>query len=401
MSDESTPRKETRPVRKKRKRPSRRVAFVIGVALLCGLAWRGVPMYRYALTHESTDNAFIESHVVPLSPRVAGHVDRVLVEDNQLVHAGELLVEIDPRNFQAALDAALAAERAARAEVNEAEAQAEAAESQLEYAQADLASQQATLAQVRADMSQARAEHARDTVDLERIRSIAESGAVSRQTLDHSVTAEAISQARLKSAGRLVETHGARIQQARSAIDAARDALREARARVDVKQADLHQAMAETEQARLNLSYTSISAPCDGRVTKKSVEAGAYVQVGQGLMSVVGSEVWVVANFKETQISRMRPGQSVDIEVDAYPDRVFHGRVDSLQHGTGSRFSLLPPENSSGNFIKVVQRVPVKIVFDPQDLDGVLLTPGMSTVPEVDVAEAETPGVPVAAATRP
>jgi membrane fusion protein (multidrug efflux system) len=285
--------------------------------------------------------------------------------------------------------------------VNEAEAQAEAAESQLEYAQADLASQQATLAQVRADMSQARAEHARDTVDLERIRSIAESGAVSRQTLDHSVTAEAISQARLKSAGRLVETHGARIQQARSAIDAARDALREARARVDVKQADLHQAMAETEQARLNLSYTSISAPCDGRVTKKSVETGAYVQVGQGLMSVVNSEVWVVANFKETQISRMRPGQSVDIEVDAYPDRVFHGRVDSLQHGTGSRFSLLPPENSSGNFIKVVQRVPVKIVFDPQDLDGVLLTPGMSTVPEVDVAEAETPGVPVAAATRP
>jgi membrane fusion protein (multidrug efflux system) len=401
MSEESTPGKETCPVSKKRKRPSRRMAFVIGVALLCGLAWRGVPMYRYALTHESTDNAFIESHVVPLSPRVAGHVDKVLVEDNQLVHAGELLVEIDPRNFQAALDAALAAERAARAEVNEAEAQAEAAESQLEYAQADLASQQASLAQVRADMSQARAEHARDTVDLERIRSIAESGAVSRQTLDHSVAAEAISQAKLKSAGRLVETHGARILQARSAIDAAHDALREAQARVEVKQADLHQAMAETEQARLNLSYTSISAPCDGRVTKKSVETGAYVQVGQGLMSVVNSEVWVVANFKETQISRMRPGQPVDIEVDAYPGRVFHGRVDSLQHGTGSRFSLLPPENSSGNFIKVVQRVPVKIVFDQRDLDGVLLTPGMSTVPEVDVAAAETPGVPVAAATRP
>jgi membrane fusion protein (multidrug efflux system) len=159
--------------------------------------------------------------------------------------------------------------------------------------------------------------------------------------------------------------------------------------------------MAETEQARLNLSYTSISAPCDGRVTKKSVETGAYVQVGQGLMSVVNSEVWVVANFKETQISRMRPGQPVDIEVDAYPGRVFHGRVDSLQHGTGSRFSLLPPENSSGNFIKVVQRVPVKIVFDQRDVDGVLLTPGMSTVPEVDVAAAETPGVPVAAATRP
>jgi membrane fusion protein (multidrug efflux system) len=118
-------------------------------------------------------------------------------------------------------------------------------------------------------------------------------------------------------------------------------------------------------------------------------------------MSVVNSEVWVVANFKETQISRMRPGQPVDIEVDAYPGRVFHGRVDSLQHGTGSRFSLLPPENSSGNFIKVVQRVPVKIVFDQRDLDGVLLTPGMSTVPEVDVAAAETPGVPVAAATRP
>jgi len=401
MSNESTSQEQTRTARAKRKRPSRRAAAVLGLACLCGLAWWGVPVYRHSLSHESTDDAFIESHVVPLSPRVAGHVDKVLVTDNEQVHAGQLLVEIDPRNFQAALDAALAAERAARAAVIEAEAQAAAAESQLEYAQADLASQQASLAQVRADMSQAKAEHARDRVDLERIRSIAESGAVSRQTLDHTVTAEAISQAKLKSADRLVDTHGAKIQQARSGIDSARGALREAQARVEVRRADLQQAMAETEQARLDLSYTSITAPCDGRVTKKSVEPGAYVQMGQGLMSVVGAEVWVVANFKETQISRMRPGQPVDITVDAYPGRVFHGRVDSLQHGTGSRFSLLPPENSSGNFIKVVQRVPVKISLDRQEQDGVLLTPGMSTVPEVDVAAAESPAVPVADAARP
>ena len=365
------------------KRRKTMIAGAVAVVLILALA---TPFYLHAVSHESTDDAFIEAHVTTMSPRVAGHVSRVLVEENQMVKAGQVLVELDPRDFQAELDAAMAHTQSARAAVAEAQALASAAQNDLEQVQADLTSQHSGLAQVKAGVAEAKADYAQNEDDLGRIKRIVEAGAVSRQAYDHAKATEAISRAKLNSARRTVDTHSAKILQAQAAVRVAEDKLRQAFAQIDVRAADLRQAEAEEEQARLNLSYTRITAPRDGYVTKKALEPGSYVQVGQKIFSIVGSDVWVVANFKETQISGMRKGQPVDIEVDAYPGVTFAGHMDSIQRGTGSRFSLLPPENATGNYIKVVQRIPVKITLDADTRNGYLLAPGMSVTPSVDIA---------------
>ncbi|WP_022663403.1 HlyD family secretion protein [Paucidesulfovibrio longus] len=367
----------------------RRSRIILGMGITALLLALALPFYLHAISHESTDDAFVEAHVVSMSPRVAGHVARVLVEDNQLVKEGDLLAELDPRDFQVALEAARARLRSAQAAVTEAQAKASAAQNVLAQKEAGLSSQHAGLAQVQAEVAEVRAGYERDENDLDRMRKIVEAGAVSRQEFDHVKAQEAMTRAKLNSAKRQVDTHSAEIRQARATVAAAEDELRQAYAQVDIRTAELHEAEAEVEQAELNLSYTRITAPCAGHVTKKAVEPGTYVQVGQKLFSIVSPDVWVVANFKETQLADIASGQPVDIEVDAYPDVTFHGHVDSIQRGTGSRFTLLPPENATGNFIKVVQRIPVKIVLDASEADkNYVLAPGMSVMPSVDISEA-------------
>jgi len=250
---------------------------------------------------ESTDDAFIEAHVVPVSAKISGHVARVLTDDNLNVKAGDVLVEIDPRDFQTRVDQARAKAAADRAEA----------------------------AKTQADLARAKALFAKDEA--------------SRQDLDH------------------------------------------AQAAADAAAADLAESEAALRQTELDLSYTKITAPEDGRVTRKSVEAGAYVQVGQAMLALVPHESWVVANFKETQLTKMRPGQPAEVVVDAYPDQKLRGHVDSIQDGTGARFSLLPAENATGNYVKVVQRVPVKIVLDEALSGGRLLAPGMSVEATVNL----------------
>lgn len=366
---------------------SRKAMTLMAVAGTLLMMAGAIPFYLHAVSHESTDDAFLEAHVISISPRVAGHVAKVLVDDNQQVEKGELLAELDSRDYVVALQMAEARLQSARAEVTEAQAQASAATNILVQKEAELFSKHAGLAQVKAEMAEIRAGHDRDQQDLGRMKRIVQAGAVSRQEYDHAKTQEAMARAKLDSAKRLIDTHSAKIMQARAAIDTARDQLQEARAKVDAKTAELNEAEAAVERARLNLSYTRVIAPCNGHVAKKAVEEGAYVQVGQKLFSIVEPGIWVVANFKETQISRMQPGQPVEIEVDSYPDRIFRGHVDSIQRGTGSRFSLLPPENASGNFIKVVQRVPVKIVLDDPDIaKKYVMAPGMSVIPSVDIS---------------
>jgi membrane fusion protein (multidrug efflux system) len=322
-----------------------------------------------------------------MSPRVAGHVDEVPVHDNQRVEKGDLLVRVDPRPFQVALDVAKARLQSADAAMQEAEAEVDAARSLVMQRNAALSSNRSELDQVRAGVDEYTAGHNRDENDFKRMNEMVEAGAVSRQEYDHARAQAAVSKAKLLSARKKIDTQSAQIRQAVASAQAAQDELLQARAVVEKRRAEASEAEAQVRQAELDLSYTRITAPCAGYVTKKSVEPGAYVQVGQQLLAVVGSDVWVVANFKETQISGMKPGQPVDIEVDAYPDVVFRGRVDSIQRGTGSRFTLLPPENATGNFIKVVQRVPVKIVLDRQNGSaGYLLAPGMSVIPDVNLA---------------
>jgi membrane fusion protein (multidrug efflux system) len=372
---------------KRKNLKSRKTLLILGPIALVLIVALGYPLYVRIMTHESTDDAFVEAHVVSMSPRVAGHVDEVPVHDNQRVEKGDLLVRVDPRPFQVALDVAKARLQSADAAMQEAEAEVDAARSLVIQRNAALSSNRSELDQVRAGVDEYTAGHNRDENDFKRMNEMVEAGAVSRQEYDHARAQAAVSKAKLLSARKKIDTQSAQIRQAVASAQAAQDELLQARAVVEKRRAEASEAEAQVRQAELDLSYTRITAPCAGYVTKKAVEPGAYVQVGQQLLAVVGNDVWVVANFKETQISGMKPGQPVDIEVDAYPDVVFRGRVDSIQRGTGSRFTLLPPENATGNFIKVVQRVPVKIVLDRQNGSaGYLLAPGMSVIPDVNLA---------------
>jgi membrane fusion protein (multidrug efflux system) len=378
---------------------------LIAVALLLVLIV-GVPYIHNAWTHESTDDAFIEAHVVAISPKVASYVARVHIDDNVHVKRGDLLAELDPRDFEARLAQARANLAAAIARhhgaainvrvvgttsgagVQQAEAGVRTAERQVDGARS-------RLEQARAQVAAAQAEQVRAREDVSRYERLLQGGAVSRQQRDNAEAATQTADANLDAARRAEQAAADAVRQAEGELGEARARLESApaapdqvalsRAQVDQAEAAIAQLQAAVQQAELNLSYTKIYAPEAGRITRKSVEPGAYVQVGQTLFSIVPDQVWVVANFKETQLRYMRPGQPATIRVDAYPDKVLKGHVDSIQAGAGARFSLLPPENATGNYVKVVQRVPVKIVIDePPDPDRVL-GPGMSVVPEVRV----------------
>jgi membrane fusion protein (multidrug efflux system) len=339
-----------------RKRGHRRKVLIAAVAALILLA-AAVFYYHVCIApYESTDDAFVDGYVTLISPRVPGQVTRLLVTDNQEVKKDDVLVEIDPRDYEASLA--------------QAKADLAAAQSQSDQSQAQVKVSEARVAQAQAAVTAAEAEARRATDDLKRYESV-ESKAVSESAID-------LAQAQARSAN-------ANLEAARSQTNAAEAEVALSEAGVETATAAVQQAEAKLQQAGLNLSYTKIIAPLDGRITARTVQPGNYVQPGQALLALVPKDVWVVANFKETQLTYMKPGQPVELSVDAYPNRKFKGRVDSLQAGTGARFSLLPPENAVGNYVKVVQRIPVKIVFDevmPTNLD---IAPGMSVEPTVKV----------------
>jgi membrane fusion protein (multidrug efflux system) len=326
-----------------------------GAALLVALA-AGVYYLRFVAPFQSSDDAFIEGNVIPIAPKVPGYVDQLLIRDNQEVKKGDVLLEIDSRDYETS--------------VAQARADLDAARSQLNQSQAQVNVSKAKVAQAQASVVAAGAESQRAADDLKRYESV-DSTAVSRSSFD-----AAQSQAR---------TASANLDAARSQADAAEADVALSEAGVETASAAVQQAEAKLRQAELNLSYTKVTAPEDGRVTRRAVEQGAYIQPGQSLMAIVPRHYWVITNFKETQLTHMRVGQPVEIKVDAYPQHKFKGHVDSIQSGSGARFSLFPPENATGNYIKVVQRVPVKIVFDDDPDTQLALGPGMSVDPKVRV----------------
>jgi len=283
-----------------------------------------------AMSRESTDDAFITGHIISVSARVDGHVQKVDISDNQQVKKGDLLAKIDPRDYQVRLD----------------------------LAQAALSAAEATVTQSQAQANTASVETGRAEKDYKRYRQLFDANAgITQQQLDNASAAARSAQSQRESAD----------------------------SQVAIARAKAAEAKAAAEQAQLNLSYTNIRAPQSGKIAKKSIEAGEFIRTGQPVLNIVTPDVWVVANFKETQLKHMKPGQQVTIKVDAYSGKTFKGHVDSIQSGTGSIFSLLPPENATGNYIKVVQRVPVKIVFDEDPNDVNMLSPGMSVMPVVKV----------------
>ena len=335
---------------------SRRLLLLgmVGAAALAG----GAVWYFLNAGYETTDDATIEAHVVEVSPKVSAHVKAVHFDDNYQVKRGDLLVELDPRDFDVSLASAQANLASAQSKLTQAEAQQNVAKAGLGQARADLISAQATN-----DNAQA---------DLKRNEQLFQTHVIDRREYDASVAQSKSDVANVESSAKKVASQEAQVQLTAAQYAAA--------------SADERQAEAQLRQAQLQLSYTRIYAPFAGRVTKKSVEPGNYVQPGQTLFSLVPPDVWVIANFKETQLKNMKVGQSVSVRVDAVPDHDFKAHVDSFQGGTGGRFTLLPPENATGNFVKVVQRVPVKIVFDEPVSRLERLWAGESVEPRVNVA---------------
>jgi membrane fusion protein (multidrug efflux system) len=329
------------------------VLALAGTALVIG----GVLWWLEARRWETTDDAFIDVHVVHVAPQVAGRVVRVLVGDNERVQAGQELLDIDPATFQAKLDQTAATQQSAAGSLAQAKAQQAAAV--------------ANEAEADAQVGVAKADAVNAANQLGRDQPLAARGVVSHQQLDNDIAAARRTAATLVAAQKKLAATAAQVAVAQSQVATA--------------ESNLASAAAQTRQAQLDLSYTRLFASDAGYIANKSVAPGDYVQVGQNLMALVPVEVWVTANFKETQLARMRVGDSVEISVDAYPGKTFRGHVESFQAGSGPAFSLLPPENATGNYVKVVQRVPVKIVFDsPPDLNFPL-GPGMSVEPSVKV----------------
>ncbi len=382
------------PSPRRKLRPRRRVILI---AVVLALATAGAVYWFIHRNAETTDDAFIDGDTVPLSPRIAGTVARIHFGDNQLVKKGDLLVEIDPADYQAELEAVQAALAEAEAKQRMAETDVDLTRASttagIAQAESAVAAARAALAEAEARAAADRAEADRAKADLPRYEAAARQGASSRQQLDQAAATARTSEAKLRAAEESVSAAQAKIAEAQAQLEQAKTApaqiaVKEAQARAAA--ANVSAARARVDQAQLNISYTRIVAPGDGHITKRSVNAGDVVQRNETLGLLVLDGRWITANFKETQLTRMRPGQPVDISIDAYPDATLHGRIDSIQRGTGARFSLLPPENATGNYVKIVQRVPVKIVFAEPPASGMVLGLGMSVIPSVDVSAADT-----------
>ena len=385
---------EERPAAKKqagpgffRERPRAGWALAgVALAVLTGVAL----MWNYYAARESTDDAQIDGRLAPVSSRVSGTVNRVLVDDNQFVEAGALLAELDPRDYEIAL-------QRARADLADAEANAAAASvnvpltsttssSQLNAATAALNAAQKEVETARARVLEAQANSTRADADLKRMEQLVQKDEISRQQYDAAVAAATAARATLDAATSAVSSAESHVVQAEAQAAAAGtvpEQIKLIRSRAGAAFAQVERARAMLAQAQLNLEYTKVKAQVAGIVSKRSVEPGQVVQAGQPLCAIVNLEdIYVTANFKETQLRYMRPGQKAKIHVDAY-GRNYSGTVDSIGGATGARFSLLPPENATGNYVKVVQRIPVRIRIDKgQDADHIL-RPGMSVVPTV------------------
>ncbi len=406
---------EERGHRPRLDRRTKRWVYLIACAILIVSIW---VVWRYYSVRESTDDAQIDGHISPVSARVGGTIIAVNVIDNQFVDAGTVLVQLDPRDYQVALaqeeanlsgatansDAAMTGvpveSVTTESRVNTTEASLRQAEDGVSAASKEVDTARARSQSAQARMREAEANYAQALKDLERYKKLIGKDEISQQQYDTAATNAEASRAVRDSARagadeaeKEVEAAEARLSQSRNSVTAARAAnqaahtapqqMRITRAQANSAVAKVQQARAAVDEARLHLEYTTVKAPLAGWVTNKTVQLGQVVQEGQGLLAIVPlTDIWVTANYKETQLREIRPGMRAEIYVDAL-GRSFRGHVDSIAAATGERFSLLPPENASGNFVKVVQRVPVKILFEPGQDPQHLLRIGLSVEPTI------------------
>lgn len=447
---EQQPEVETeKKAEKKRKKPIGLILAGLGVGAIAAGGF-GYNYWQYASAHESTDNATVVGNIHQVASRIPGTVSQVLVNDNQLVQPGQLLVKLDPQDYQSKVQQAQAALQTARSQaqaaqanillasqtssgkttqaqgdvssavaaISTAQAAVKEAQAGIPAAQAEVQLAQAGIPAAQAQVAQANANLAKAQTDYNRYNSLFKEGAIARQQLDTAKAAYDVAVAQKNAAVQGVEQAQARLAAARVGVAKAQSQLAQAQEGVTSAQAKLAaskgglqqatatgqdtavkqsqyeaakaaiaQAEASLKDAQLQLSYTNITAPSTGRVGRKNVEVGNRVQVGTPLMAIVDNNYWVVANFKETQLNKMQPGQPVEIKLDAFPNHQFTGRVDSISPASGAQFALLPPDNATGNFTKIVQRIPVKVILDQKSIQGYdsRITPGMSAEVTVEV----------------
>lgn len=395
------PEREYRRTVSRLENPKLRLALLVGVPILLVA---GLLLWRYFGSYESTDDAQIDGHINSVSARVAGHVLKLNVQDNQFVQAGAVLIEIDPADYQIAVNRAQAdyedaLATAAAAGVNvpitsvNTGSQLSSAEATVEDARAGVSAAEQQLAAAKAQTAQAEANNAKAQSDLLRYKQLVEKQEISQQQYDQAVAAARAGAASVEAAQAAAEAAGQAVVQARSKLAQAGADLRSAqtapqqlsatRSKALSARAAAERKRADLDQAQLNLKYTQVIAPVSGIVSNRTVEVGQNVQPGQELLKLIPlDDLWVTANFKETQLRQMHPGQPVEIKVDSNGKK-YKGHVDSIAGASGARFSLLPPENATGNYVKVVQRIPVKIVFEPGETKEHVLRPGMSVEPKV------------------
>jgi membrane fusion protein, multidrug efflux system len=409
--DESSAADGTPPVLDRRRSPGRRrkarrlIVLLLIAAALVAIA---IPLYRHIISYESTDDAEIDGYIYPVSARVSGYVVRVMVDDNQYVRAGTVLVQLDPKDYEVAVANAKAtfanleaSSEAARINVPltsvNTSTQLSSADADVENARAGLAAAEQQFDAAQATLRQAEANDLKAQDDVNRYKPLAAKDEIPQQQYTQAVdsqkaTAAAV-QAAKSSAGaaeQAVAGARARVAQAQAGLHYAEtrpQQISAQRSRAQAAEAQMEQAQAALHQAQLNLQYTTVVAPVSGIVGQRSVQPGQNVSMGQQLMTIVpldSQNIWVTANFKETQLKYMRPGQPATISVDAY-GRTYRGHVLNIAGASGALYSLLPPENATGNYVKVVQRIPVKIVFEEGQDPQHLLRPGMSVEPDVKV----------------
>lgn len=392
------------------------IGGVVAVSALVG----GYFWYQYASSMEGTDDAYITGHVHQLSARVSGYVTKVAVDDNDHVKTGQLLVTIDPKDLQLAADSAKAAADKAQWQTKQAQVDIQtntktadsqnlqaasavaSAVAQIHKAQESLNDAKLAVTLSKTAITQRQSELTRATADYDRYKSLVADRAVTTQAYDKAKQDKEVAQANLDGAQATyhqmivkvkeaeqtladTKTNAVKARGMQASAAAAEAATTASVKNVSVQQAAANQAEVEYENALTQLSYSKVVAPIEGTVGHKTVEIGQQIEKGQALMSIVSDEKWVVANFKETQLGRMHVGQEAEVKVDSIPGKVFKGRVQSMSPASGAQFSMLPPDNASGNFTKVVQRIPVKIVFDQESIKGyeAQLAPGMSVIADV------------------
>jgi membrane fusion protein, multidrug efflux system len=393
------------PPRRRRKALWRILFVVIVLVIVVAVS---IQLYRSYAAWESTDDAQIDGYIYPVNSRISGYVTRVTVDDNQYVEAGTVLVQLDPKDYEVAVanaKAVLANDQASAAAIStnvpitsvNTSTELSSAEADVENASAAIAAAQHSFDAAQAALRQSEANDLKAQDDVNRYKPLAEKDEIPQQRYTQAIDTQKASAAGVEAARASASASEQAVAQARAKLEQTQARLRYAqtapqqvsiqRSRAQAAAAETQRAMALLDQAELNLQYATIVAPVSGIVGQRSVQPGQNVSPGQQLMTVVpldSQNIWVTANFKETQLANMRPGQPVKISVDAY-GRTYDGHILNLAGASGARYSLLPPENATGNYVKVVQRIPVKILFETGQDNDHLLRPGMSVVPSVKI----------------